>query len=537
MVAGPTSPTTASLTPRRRALELATLVGLAASALLLALPPHGLWPLAFVGTAALYALLTNERGMVAVGCAWLVGFAVNLAGNGWALDVMHRFAGVSTSVGLLALALTAAYQASVFALAALLVMWLRRRRVSPLLAAPLGVALAEAVLPFVFPWYLGVAVAPAWPLLQVSELGGPPAVTALLVLSGGVAAQALGALHRRQRPAPSLLGATAVIAALLAVGAGRAWQVARARAHAPALRVAIVQPNFGTMPLQQRELDGAALLQTLRSATETAGDKGAELVVWPESSFPFLFDRAQPRLYPPGHPWDLRGRYRGRILFGALTHLFGEAHVYNSAVLAGADGTLLGIYDKVRLVPFGEYVPLRDRFPTWAARMRERMPSWPEIQHGAGPRVLVDDTLRVSALVCYEDLLPDQVAAMARDGAPTLLVTVANHAWFGGSAAPHQALALATLRAVETRRDLVRSANTGISAVVDALGRLQQRGALRDVDPAQPPPPELLLEDVRLLEVFALGPWAVPTFPWICALILGIAAWRGRRRDLGNSRA
>ena len=103
-----------------------------------------------------------------------------------------------------------------------------------------------------------------------------------------------------------------------------------------------------------------------------AGDRGAQLVVWPESAFPFLFDRAQTQIYPTGHPWDVRGRYRGKLLFGALSHPFGAAHVFNSAVLVGDDGAVRGTYDKVRLVVFGEYIPMRDRFPAWAARLRAR---------------------------------------------------------------------------------------------------------------------------------------------------------------------
>ena len=284
------------------------------------------------------------------------------------------------------------------------------------------------------------------------------------------------------------------------------------------------------MPIKRRELEGATLLEALRAATERAGDQGAELVVWPESAFPFLFDRAQTQIYPSGHPWDLRGRYRGRLLFGALSHPFGEAHVFNSAVLVAGDGAIRGTYDKVRLVLFGEYIPMRDRFPAWAARLRARTPDWPDIEPGPGPRVLTDGALRIGPLVCYEDILPDHVAAMGRAGDPNLLVTVANHAWFGASAAPHQALALATLRAVEARRDLVRATNTGVSSIGDALGRVHQRGRLLDVDPARPPGVDVLLADVRLVDAFALGPWAVPAFPWACALALALAIALGRRR-------
>lgn len=506
------------------------LAGIAAAATLLATPPHDLWPLAFVGTAALYAALTAARRRTAILTAWLAGFAINVVGNGWALEVMGRFAHAGTAASWLVLLVTAAYQASVFALAAGATTTLRRHRVPPLLAAPLAFALAEAVIPFVFPWYLGMAVVPAWPLTQVAELGGPPAVTALIVLIGGILVEASRALAAGQRPGRAVRIASAITVGLIAVGGLRAWQVARGRAAAPTLRVAIVQPNFGLVPIARREREGAALLETLRGLTEQAGDRGAQLVVWPESAFPFLFDRAQTQIYPSGHPWDVRGRYRGKLLFGALSHPFGAAHVFNSAVLVGDDGAVRGTYDKVRLVVFGEYIPMRDRFPAWAARLRARTPDWPDIQPGAAPRVLVDGALRVAPLICYEDILPDHVAAMGRAGEPNLLVTLANHAWFGASPAPHQALALATLRAIETRRDLVRASNTGVSSIGDGLGRIRRRGGLHAVDPARPIAPELIVADVRLYDGFALGPWSVPAFPWACAATLALALLGARRR-------
>ena len=511
------------------------LAGVAAAAILLATPPHELWPLALVGAAALYAALTAARRRTAILTAWLAGFAINVVGNGWALAVMDRFAHAAASTQWLVLLGTAAYQASVFGLAAFATTTLRRHRVPPLLAAPLAFALAEAVIPFVFPWYLGMAVVPAWPLTQVAELGGPPAVTALLVLLGGVIVEALRALGAGQRPPRAVRIAAAIAAGLIALGGLRAWHVARGRAAAPTLRVAIVQPNFGLVPIARRERDGAALLATLRGLTEQAGDRGAELVVWPESAFPFLFDRAQTQIYPSGHPWELRGRYRGKLLFGALSHPFGATHVFNSAVLVSDDGAVRGTYDKVRLVVFGEYIPMRDRFPAWAARLRAKTPDWPDIQPGAAPRVLTDGALRIGPLICYEDILPDHVAAMGRVGDPNLLVTLANHAWFGASAAPHQALALATLRAIETRRDLVRASNTGVSSFGDALGRITRRGGLHAVDPDHPIAPELIVADVRLYDGFALGPWSAPAFPWGCAATLAIGVIVGRRRSRGPS--
>ncbi len=292
----------------------------------------------------------------------------------------------------------------------------------------------------------------------------------------------------------------------------------------------MVQPNSGIVSLTDRPVHGEAMLKALRDATVAAGHTGAQLVVWPESAFPFLFDRNLPREFAPGHPWALRGDYQGTLLLGSLTHDFRvrDERVYNSAILIGSDGTVRGRYDKNRLLPFGEFIPWADRFPTWAARLHDRMPDSPLLEPGQGPVVLEDGKLRVGALICYEDLFPDLVATTAR-ARPNLLVTVANLAWFGDSATPELAQALATLRAVEARRDLVRATNSGVSSLSDALGRTLARSSSHGL---QQGTPELLTGEVRLLELWSVGPYSLAWFPWLCAVtLLLLVSWQLRRRQ------
>jgi apolipoprotein N-acyltransferase len=494
-------------------------------------PPLELWPLSLVTLVPLlYAVRRASAGRAAL-LGWLTGLVANLGGLGWGPEVIERFAGAGAGTAWLAVLGVCAYQASVFALwlggAALLH---RRLRVPWLVAAPLAIALVETVIPFLFPWYFAITAWRAWPLLQIAELGGPPAVSALLVLINLVVLAAGPAAWHRRWPGRDVRRAAIVIAAIVVLGLGRAGQVGLARSAAPPLRVAIVQPNFGIVSTQDRKAHGEDYIRTLRAATERAGEAGAQLVVWPESAFPFLFDRYLTHELAASHPWQPRGGYRGALLLGALTHPFGEAYVYNSAVLIAPDGRIAGRYDKARLLAFAEYIPLAQRFPAWAARLRAQMPEWPEIEPGGPPAALIAGELRLLPLVCYEDILPDYVNGFARRAGGNLLVTVANHAWFGASRAPRQALALATFRAVETRRDLVRATNTGVSSIGDALGRVAREGELREVARDHPIPPELIEADVRLLDGFALGPIALPVFPYGCGVALALVAARAARR-------
>jgi apolipoprotein N-acyltransferase len=207
-------------------------------------------------------------------------------------------------------------------------------------------------------------------------------------------------------------------------------------------------------------------------------------VIWPETAVPYFLSR-QP---------DLRGVLAraapagGALLTGAprMSEQGGGRVFHNSLVALGPDGRTLGSYDKVHLVPFGEYVPLRQYLPL------------PKLTQGASDFTPGDghDALEIeslppfSVLICYEAIFPDEVVKPGTR--PAWLLNVTNDAWFGVSSGPHQHLASARLRAIEQGMPLVRAANTGISAIVDPWGRTLKRLDLQRVGILDGPLPQAI---------------------------------------------
>ena len=213
--------------------------------------------------------------------------------------------------------------------------------------------------------------------------------------------------------------------------------------------------------------------------TEKAADAGARLVVWPESAVPFLFDEDPALAAPPAG----RGAAAGDLPLlrqrRPRAPLPGERRIYVGAKLLDPSGELVARYHKIRLVPFGEYVPLQPLFTLGGRFAAKLVQEVSDFTPGTEAITGVVDGHRVGGFICYEAIFPSLVRRFAAGGAE-LLVNVTNDAWYGTTSAPHQHLAMAAFRAIENRRYLVRAANTGITAVVDPRGRVLEPTRLFD---------------------------------------------------------
>jgi len=280
-----------------------------------------------------------------------------------------------------------------------------------------------------------------------------------------------------------------VIAILIAVAVWGSRRAAGAEwtRRGEAIRVGLIQGNVD----QAEKVDvtrAGAIFQDYLRLTRQAIREGAEFILWPESSTPFLFeeDRAA-----AAQVRTLARQARVPILLGSDQIERGPdglaARYFNSAFLVRPDGTTGGVYRKMHLVPFGEYVPLKRVF-FFAAPLVEAVS---DFSAGETAALLPVGGHTISTAICYEVVYPDLVRRFVAGGSE-MLTTMTNDAWFGATSAPYQHFEQASMRAIEEGRYMIRSANTGISGIVDPYGRVLARTAIFQ--------PAVLVGEARFLQ-------------------------------------
>ncbi len=496
---------------------------------LLACPPFELSWLAWV--AAVPALLAIERAPSAR-LALLVGYWAGLVesagGFYWLIECLQRFGGFPWIAGALVLLLFAAARALIFLLFTWLILRLRRGRIVPMtVAAPLAMVVGEWLVPQLFP--SGQYISQAWhPLvIQVAELTGPLGVTALLMMVNG----ALYDLATRPRAArlPAACAAALMLASL-AYGALRMRQIDAEAATAPILRVGLVQPNFaygndGNFSAEEAQQQLAAL-QTQTRRLESAG---AALAVWSEGSYPLTLPRDIAGDFAADSTAMIRRGIDIPVIVGADTYDAKRDEAFNSALLFDSSGRLAGLYDKSRLLAFGEYIPGLD----WLPFLRKIIPAGlGRFRAGAGPGVFMFDApagrWRLAPVICYEDIITDYLREVGRLH-PDLLVNLTVDSWYGARAEPWQHLALAVFASVELRVEMIRAVNSGISALIDANGRLLAQTYANDPY-RDPRPADGKVVEARIMRggrtpFVDLGDW----FAYASAVAVALIGWRMRR--------
>jgi len=560
---------------RRRAVRLA-LSALAAVLMFLSAPTYDVWPLMWVGMIPqIYVALDSATPKRAFLHGWLTGTIANTAAFAWMSGFLRHFGHMSAIQAIPVMLLLTTYQGLEFAFLSWGIFRVRRRvgAAWPMaLLAPLVMVVIELVTPQIFPFYLAITQAWVPPVIQIADLTGPLGVTFLLVAVNGAlhdlwaawrARRAGGTVAWKQALRPPAAVALLIVM-VLGYGVWRMRQVDARRAAAPKAKAGLVQANVGILEKwDPREF--ARLVETHQRLSADLQRAGADFLVWPESSYSYLLPRDVAHDLAPDDPRRIRSGFDKPLLFGAITRApgpprtFKDRFPYNTALMMDAEGRITGKYDKVFLMMFGEYIPFYESVPWFT----DLFPEASNTNRGEDPAVfplrLLDgdpqrvpkppreglrraepgsvhanhgQSFRLGPLICYEDILPGFARRLA-SLRPNLFVNITNDAWFGRTAEPYQHLALAVFRSVEHRIEMVRAVNTGVSAHIDAAGRV--RAATASYDPlAQPPPePVTLLAEVALLDGGGLYRTIGDLFGMLClaALVALLVRRTGTREE------
>lgn len=435
-----------------------------------AFPGAGLWPLGFVALVPLLVALEKQAPRRALGFGSAAGFVASLVGFYWLVPVLGAFSGLPSPLSVVAWVMLSAYHALRLGLVA----WLSARATrlgwprAPTFAA--AFLASELAFPLIFPWYFGAVLVEVPELIQLAELAGVRAVSLVLVLGNFCCYACLEAWRTRSSLALSRAALSALLlGAIWTHGALRIRSVDEQIRSAPTAAIGIVQANIRVAEKLTQPADllrrHAELSRALVAAPTAPHGKPLELVLWPESAHPGPL-----RAETAGERFSPHVDFGVPVLAGAVVDAVdanGRARRFNSALLFDARGELVDRYDKRELLPFAEYVPLG----VWFSGLHALLPAVGHFSPGTRNHALAFGDRRIATLICYEDVLPSSVRRLVAETRPSLLVNLSNDAWFGATSEPRIHHALAAFRSIEHRRFLVRANNSGISAVIDPVGR------------------------------------------------------------------
>jgi apolipoprotein N-acyltransferase len=464
--------------------------------LIVSYPSFDLSLLSWVALVPVLSALRERTPFQAFTLGYLTGFIFFLGLLHWIIVVTTTYGKLPLPLGCVVLVLFAAYLALYVAGALLLAQWtgLKLKTEPALLLPPFWVSL-EYVRSFAitgFPWEsLGYTQHEQLYLIQAADITGVYGISFLVVSVNSALFLVLDRWGGRKKlPIKEVAFVLLLFLAAGLYGFWRSGDVTRSIAHgASRIKVALIQGNIE----QDVKWNPSYLTKTMETYSDLslkASQSRPDLLIWPEAATPFHFESS--KVYH-GMVLDVLQRARTHLLLGSpARRTVGEStRYYNSAFLLSPSGDVVERYDKVHLVPYGEYVPLKQFFP-FIDKMVEGIG---DFTPGDRVKVLPLSKGNVGVLICYEIIFPDLTRQFVREGA-TVLVNLTNDAWFGRTGAPYQHFSMAVFRAIENRRFVARAANTGISGIIDPTGRIQSQT-------------EIFTKEVVVDTIYALG---LPTF-------------------------
>jgi apolipoprotein N-acyltransferase len=470
----------------------------------------------------LVPVLVAIRGTTPRRALWLgtiFGAVTNAGGYYWITHLLEEFGHLPLALAIVGFALLCIYQG--FLLAVVLGLVRRAQRdlgIAPVWSLAVVFPALELAYPLLFPSYIGNSQYAFTTITQSVDVTGMAGLTLLIALVNGAIYECIEAHWQARRIAHwrVIVPATAFALALV-YGLIRLPQIDAQTASAPTLNVGLIQTNIGA---RDKAANPEEFIRRHREMSRelVSNHPETELIVWPESAYNRVLFRSQKNL-----ALEITDGIDRPVLFGALTLGTADSpqdrEVFNSLLLADSDGAVLGVYDKVELLAFGETFPLSNTLPILGKLSGN---NW--FTRGTSLQHLQLRDTAILPMICYEDILPGLVRRLWRHGGPAdVLVNGTNDSWYGDTHQPMLHLVVASFRSIETRRALIRVTNTGISAIVDPAGRIVQRTGqwTRATLVAKVP----LIKDGSSSFYMKTG----NVLGWLCCALTAWGYWRCRR--------
>ncbi len=447
--------------------------------LVLGFPRFDFYPLAWISLVPLLIAIRGKHTRTAFYLGLLTGFVYFAGTIYWIYHSMYYYGGVPLILSILILVCLSLYLALYPAVFSMLFNYLTAQ---PSVPAVLTVPVLWVSLEYLrtyaltgFPWsLLGYSQYKFLPFIQISDMTGIYGVSFLVAAVSGAVYDITFFRYGKSHEVPlssrwpsvlSLIIFMLIIIASFFYGMGKLKETEK---HGN-IKVSVIQGNI-RQDIKWDSRFQREVIDTYKGLSIRVLSAKPDIVIWPESAIPFVFGHDKPLTEEISL---FSKELDTHLLFGGVIAKHNgpdKSSLSNSAILLSPEGKVTSVYDKIHLVPYGEYVPLKQLFPF----IDKMVTAIGDFAQGEATTVMGTPFAKIGNLICYEIIFPGLVRKFVDEGAD-LLVTITNDAWFGHTAAPYQHFSMAVFRAVENRVPVARAANTGISGFIDAKGRIMNK--------------------------------------------------------------
>jgi apolipoprotein N-acyltransferase len=445
--------------------------------LVLSFPSFSIHQLAWVALVPLLLALTGEESNRIFYPGVVTGMVFFMGTVYWVFHSMYVHGHLPAAASLSLLIILSLYLSLYTGLFSVLFTYMYRKLHLPaLILVPVAWVTLEYARTYIltgFPWsLLGYTQYSFLTLIQISDVTGVYGISFLVAAVNGLifdlirhegTGNSRWVLYRHIKT-----GATMIAIVMIAVMVYGQVQLKRTD-FGKAIKISVLQGNID----QDKKWDRThqrEVIDTYKNLTLDAVSGQPDLIIWPESALPFIFGYDKDLT---NELTDFQKQINSHMLMGSVRirdSERGRALLSNSVIMLSPGTDAVEVYDKIHLVPFGEYVPMGNLFPF----IKKLVTAIGDFVKGEEITVMNTPTAKIGNLICYEIAFPGLVRKFIDKGA-NMIVTVTNDAWFGRTSAPYQHFSMAVFRAVENRVPVARAANTGISGFIDSRGRILRK--------------------------------------------------------------